>query len=95
MFSLRYLSLNNIIRCNLLYSRGFNSLKKAYPTSSTENKTQNIIDNDTIELLEKLSLVDCVNKEDIKTLEAAIDFADQIFEVDTKDVVPLITVLED
>lgn len=95
MFSLRSLSLNNISRCNFMYLRGYQTVKNVYPKPLTNNKTKNIIDKDTIELLEKLSLVDCVNKEDIKTLDAAIDFADQIFEVETKDIVPLITVLED
>ncbi|KAF7286111.1 hypothetical protein GWI33_007759 [Rhynchophorus ferrugineus] len=53
------------------------------------------IDADTIALLERLSLVDCANKLGIATLEAAIEFADQIHQVDTVGVEPLITVLED
>ncbi|XP_050301653.1 glutamyl-tRNA(Gln) amidotransferase subunit C, mitochondrial [Anthonomus grandis grandis] len=53
------------------------------------------IDADTIALLERLSLVDCANKQGIETLEAAIEFADQIQQVDTTGVEPLITVLED
>lgn len=53
------------------------------------------IDANTIALLERLSLVDCANKEGIETLEAAIEFADQIQQVDTSGVEPLITVLED
>ncbi|XP_066254436.1 glutamyl-tRNA(Gln) amidotransferase subunit C, mitochondrial [Euwallacea similis] len=53
------------------------------------------IDADTIALLERLSLVDCANKKGIETLEAAIEFADQIQQVDTTGVEPLITVLED
>ncbi|XP_066140395.1 glutamyl-tRNA(Gln) amidotransferase subunit C, mitochondrial [Euwallacea fornicatus] len=53
------------------------------------------IDVDTIALLERLSLVDCANKKGIDTLEAAIEFADQIQQVDTTGVEPLITVLED
>lgn len=75
--------------------RGYQNLDKTSEKLITDNKSKNRIDNNTIELLERLSLVDCVNKEDIKTLEAAIDFADQIFEVDTKGVLPLVTVLED
>lgn len=55
----------------------------------------NKVDANTIALLERLSLVDCMSKEEIKTLEASIDFADQIFEVDTTNVEPMITVLED
>lgn len=53
------------------------------------------IDADTIALLERLSLVDCANKKGIETLEAAIEFADQIQQVDTSQAEPLITVLED
>ncbi|KAJ8935242.1 hypothetical protein NQ314_012917 [Rhamnusium bicolor] len=53
------------------------------------------IDADTIALLEKLSLVDCANKRGIETLEAAIEFADQILQVDTSNIEPLTTVLED
>ncbi|KAI4456914.1 hydroxysteroid dehydrogenase-like protein 2 [Holotrichia oblita] len=53
------------------------------------------IDAETITLLERLSLVDCANREGIETLEAAIEFADQIHQVDTTGVEPLITVLED
>lgn len=53
------------------------------------------IDADTIALLERLSLVDCANKKGIETLEAAIEFADQIQQVDTTGVEPLVTVLED
>ncbi|KAJ8975494.1 hypothetical protein NQ317_016370 [Molorchus minor] len=53
------------------------------------------IDADTIALLERLSLVDCANKKGIETLEAAIEFADQILQVDTTNIEPLITVLED
>ncbi|XP_068915448.1 glutamyl-tRNA(Gln) amidotransferase subunit C, mitochondrial [Tenebrio molitor] len=53
------------------------------------------IDADTIALLERLSLVDCANKQGIETLEEAIAFADQIQQVDTTNVEPLVTVLED
>lgn len=53
------------------------------------------IDGETIALLERLSLVDCANKKGIETLEAAIEFADKIQQVDTTGVEPLITVLED
>jgi len=53
------------------------------------------IDADTIALLERLSLVDCANKQGIETLEAAIEFANQIQLVNTSGVEPLVTVLED
>lgn len=53
------------------------------------------IDAETIAHLERLSLVDCANRQGIKTLEDAIAFADQILQVDTTGVEPLVTVLED
>lgn len=53
------------------------------------------IDAGTIALLERLSLVDCANRKGIETLEDAIAFADQIHQVDTSGVDPLVTVLED
>lgn len=53
------------------------------------------IDASTIAHLERLSLVDCANKQGIETLEEAIAFADQILDVNTEGVQPLITVLED
>lgn len=95
MYFLRYLLKKNIVRFNIEHLRNFQGLDKIYPKPQTNNISKNKVDDNTIELLERLSLVDCVNKEDIKTLEAAIDFADKIFEVDTRNVEPLITVLED
>jgi len=53
------------------------------------------ISQETIELLERLSLVDFANKKGIERLEDAIRFADQIRVIDTTDVEPMITVLED
>lgn len=53
------------------------------------------IDPKTIALLERLSLVDCANKQGIQVLEDAIEFADQILQIDTTDIQPLVTVLED
>lgn len=53
------------------------------------------IDQKTIELLERLSLVDFANKKGIERLEDAIRFADQIRVIDTTGVEPMISVLED
>lgn len=53
------------------------------------------LDRDTIEILEKLSLVGKITKENVKIIEDAIAFADVILQVDTKNVVPVYTVLED
>ncbi|XP_018577154.1 glutamyl-tRNA(Gln) amidotransferase subunit C, mitochondrial [Anoplophora glabripennis] len=52
------------------------------------------IDGDIIDLLERLSLVLCATKRGIETLEASVQFADQILEVNVTDNVPLITHLE-
>ncbi|XP_076262953.1 glutamyl-tRNA(Gln) amidotransferase subunit C, mitochondrial [Rhynchophorus ferrugineus] len=70
-----------------------NSISSSLDRSKLPERTT--IDADTIALLERLSLVDCANKQGIATLEAAIEFADQIHQVDTVGVEPLITVLED
>ncbi|EFX64477.1 hypothetical protein DAPPUDRAFT_36393, partial [Daphnia pulex] len=51
------------------------------------------IDSKTIEHLERLSLVDFANREGIRRLEEAIQFANQIHSVDTSAVKPLINVL--
>lgn len=47
-----------------------------------------------ISLLERLSLVDFANKNGIKRLEEAIRFADQIHQVNTHGVEPMITPME-
>lgn len=69
------------------------------PIASKVNKNllppRTKIDSQTIALLERLSLVDCANKKSIEVLEDAIHFADQISQVDTTGIEPLITVLED
>lgn len=69
------------------------------PTRSKINRDKlpprTTIDAKTVALVERLSLVDCGNKQGIETLEEAIAFADQIQQVDTTNVEPLVTVLED
>lgn len=57
--------------------------------------TPTTIDGETISLLEHLSLVDCANKQGITTLEDAILFADRILHINTDNVEPMYTVLED
>ncbi|KAJ6639582.1 Glutamyl-tRNA(Gln) amidotransferase subunit C, mitochondrial [Pseudolycoriella hygida] len=52
------------------------------------------IDEDTIQLLERLSLVNLDSKEAINTLEDSIEFASKILHIDTTNVEPLYTVLE-
>lgn len=70
-----------------------------YPAQSTIDARKlperTKIDANTIALLERLSLVDCANRQSIETLEEAIAFADQILQVNTEGVEPLVTVLED
>jgi len=53
------------------------------------------IDQDTIEQLERVSLVDFGNEKGIEIVESAIRFADRISLVDTEGVKPLFSVLEE
>ncbi|XP_065077486.1 glutamyl-tRNA(Gln) amidotransferase subunit C, mitochondrial-like [Ochlerotatus camptorhynchus] len=52
------------------------------------------VDDQTVQLLERLSLVDLDSKEAHKTLEDSIEFASRILTIDTEGVEPLYTVLE-
>lgn len=52
------------------------------------------IDDKTVQLLERLSLVDLDSKEAHKTLEDSIEFASRILNINTDGVEPLYTVLE-
>lgn len=60
-----------------------------------ENTTPIEIDSKTIQLLERLSLVDLDSKEALKTLQDSIQFADRIVNINTDGIEPLYTVLED
>lgn len=53
------------------------------------------LDPDTVTTLEKLSLVGKIDADNKKTVEDAVAFADQILQVDTSNVEPVFTVLED
>ena len=53
------------------------------------------VDQETILLLERLSLVDFANLEGIKRLEEAIEFAQPLKEVNTENVEPMFTILDD
>ncbi|XP_037709405.1 glutamyl-tRNA(Gln) amidotransferase subunit C, mitochondrial [Drosophila subpulchrella] len=59
-------------------------------TSSSEIE----IDTKTIQLLERLSLVDLDSERALATLKSSIQFADKIAHIDTEHVRPLYTVLE-
>jgi len=52
------------------------------------------IDEETITILERQSLVDFANEEGVRTLEAAIRLADQLQLVDTEHVDPMTSVQE-
>lgn len=52
------------------------------------------VDDQTVQLLERLSLVDLDSKEAHRTLEDSIEFASRILTIDTEGVEPLYTVLE-
>ncbi|KAM8715197.1 hypothetical protein ACLKA7_002271 [Drosophila subpalustris] len=52
------------------------------------------IDSKTIQLLERLSLVDLDSEQALETLKSSIQFADKIAHIDTHNVRPLYTVLE-
>ena len=68
-------------------------LVSASPSKDFVSKTR--VDLETIQRLERLSLVDFANLEGIRRLESAIELADRIRGVDTTSVEPLYTVLED
>lgn len=53
------------------------------------------LDQSTVELLERLSLVDFSNAEAVTRLEEAVKFASVIMNVDTTGVAPMVTPLED
>uniref|UniRef100_A0A182SGM5 Glutamyl-tRNA(Gln) amidotransferase subunit C, mitochondrial n=1 Tax=Anopheles maculatus TaxID=74869 RepID=A0A182SGM5_9DIPT len=53
-----------------------------------------IINQQTVQLLERLSLVNLDSKEALKTLQDSIEFASRILPIDTNDVEPLYSVLE-
>ncbi|CAG4980017.1 unnamed protein product [Colias eurytheme] len=61
---------------------------------NTENKKPKL-DSNTIALLERLSLVKCDTNEGVTVLEDSIDFANKILHINTDNVDPLYSVLED
>ncbi|XP_053958512.1 glutamyl-tRNA(Gln) amidotransferase subunit C, mitochondrial [Anastrepha ludens] len=54
-----------------------------------------VIDSAIIQLLERLALVNLESKEALTTLENSIEFAEKISHIDTGNVLPLYTVVED
>lgn len=66
------------------------------PVNSLENKNLPTpkIDRNTIALLERLSLVKCDTEQGIRVLEDSIEFANKVLHINTDNVEPLYTVLE-
>lgn len=58
------------------------------------SKNEVEIDTKTLQLLERLSLVDLDSEQALATLKSSIQFADKIAHIDTSNVKPLYTVLE-
>ncbi|XP_039436307.1 glutamyl-tRNA(Gln) amidotransferase subunit C-1, mitochondrial [Culex pipiens pallens] len=67
---------------------------KSTTTVGQSTPTRIPVDAQTVQLLERLSLVDLDSAEAHRTLEDAIEFASQILSIDTEGVEPLYTVLE-
>lgn len=65
---------------------------EAKPVQCTESVK---LDQSSVELLERLSLVDFSNAEAVTRLEEAVKFASVIMTVDTTDVAPMVSPLED
>ncbi|XP_026725311.1 glutamyl-tRNA(Gln) amidotransferase subunit C, mitochondrial [Trichoplusia ni] len=76
------------------------NLNSKIPTSPTPSLAINLldpvkIDRHTVLLLERLSLVSYNTEQGIKILEDTIAFADQVLHINTDDVEPLYSVLEE
>jgi aspartyl-tRNA(Asn)/glutamyl-tRNA(Gln) amidotransferase subunit C len=77
-------------------ARSFSSkvpLQAIKPIENTNNKDVKI-DKTTINLLERLSLVKCDTVEGVKVLEDSIAFANKILDINTDNIEPLYSVLE-
>ncbi|KPJ02768.1 GatC-like protein [Papilio xuthus] len=92
---------STIIRRNayitrLLSNRTFCSKVPVVPVKPLERKNnkQFKVDNNTIALLERLSLVKCDTVEGVEVLEDSITFADKILHINTDNIEPLYSVLE-
>ena len=83
-----------------MFRRTASSLHPSIPSSPVSSKfaaseKKTVIDQETIEHLERISLVDFANVRGIERLEEAIELADIISKVDTTNVEPLYSILED
>ncbi|CAK1596113.1 unnamed protein product [Parnassius mnemosyne] len=79
-----------------LLSKRFSTKIPAAPVVTLENRQSPKlkVDSNTIALLERLSLVKCNNIEGVEVLEDSISFADKILHINTDNVEPLYSVLE-
>lgn len=79
----------------LCSSSGGGCVVPSEPLSKTVQTSEAIaLDQTTVELLERLSLVDFSNAEAVTRLEEAVKFASVIMDVDTTGVAPMVTPLE-
>ncbi|XP_014367619.2 glutamyl-tRNA(Gln) amidotransferase subunit C, mitochondrial [Papilio machaon] len=80
----------------LLSNRTFCSKVPVVPVTTLErkNNSQFKVDSNTIALLERLSLVKCDTVEGVEVLEDSIAFADKILHINTDNIEPLYSVLE-
>ncbi|XP_041978606.1 uncharacterized protein LOC121732719 [Aricia agestis] len=81
----------------LLKSRQYSTKVPLTPNTTLEkdvNKETVTVNESTIALLERLSLVKFDTKDGVKVLEDSINFANKILHIDTNGVEPLYTVLE-
>ncbi|XP_072932042.1 uncharacterized protein GatC isoform X2 [Epargyreus clarus] len=79
-----------------LITRKYSSKVPLTPVITLEKKEQEKVkvDANTISLLERLSLVKCDTAEGVKVLEDSITFANKILHINTDNVEPLYSVLE-
>ncbi|XP_050099424.1 glutamyl-tRNA(Gln) amidotransferase subunit C, mitochondrial isoform X2 [Anopheles aquasalis] len=70
------------------------STEPIVPTTLQESDSKPAIDRQTVQLLERLSLVDLETNDALETLADSIGFASRILAIDTEGVEPLYTVLE-
>ena len=98
---MRIITYGFLVRGSRVMSRrAASSLHPSIPSSPVSSKfakseKKTVIDQDTIEHLERISLVDFANVRGIERLEEAIELANIITKVDTTNVEPLYSILED
>lgn len=91
----RFIALNRVTTQRIL-SKNYCSKVPSKPVSTVQNEDKNkiCIDPSTITLLERLSLVKYDTPKGIKVLEDSITFANKILHINTDNIEPLYTTLE-